>query len=273
MAPEQRVAPGTSRVEALRAADPQRGLLPWTIRVSRSETGLQCSTVGQVEGGAFGLVGLDGQFREVPESNADACGQPDTLLGTRIFAAKRSRDVRTVLYGVAGPDLERVTVALAGGEPRTVPHAPDGAFVFVLRRYPEDARPTVTLRMKDGTTRRHTFPSADGFVVADPFGGPRLAADLVRLRRLGAARQAAAQAAAPAEGVRELRHGALGPGRAERQLAAGVRAPAGPRRGQARRRVLRHPAPQRPRTVTQLHGRQLERASPARRGLGRGARP
>ena len=171
VAPEQRVAPGTSRVQTLRAADPQRGLLPWTIRVSRSETGLQCSTVGQVEGEAFGLVGLDGQFREVPESNADACGQPDTLLGTRIFAAKRSRDVRTVLYGVAGPELERVTVALAGGAPRTVPHAPDGAFVFVLGRYPEDARPTVTLRMKDGTTRRHTFPSADGFVVADPFGG------------------------------------------------------------------------------------------------------
>ena len=149
--PEQRVAPGTSRVPDLRAADPEPGQPPWTLRVSRSDTGLQCSAVGQVKDGAFGLVGLDGVFRELPEANADACGEPGTLLGTRIFAAKRSRDVRTVVNGVAGEDLERVTIAVAGGQPRTVPHSAEGGFAFALRGYPEDAQPV-----------RHAAPCAAG---------------------------------------------------------------------------------------------------------------
>jgi hypothetical protein len=47
--PEQTPAAGTARVSALRAQDPQPGLLPWTVRVARGETGLLCSTVGQVD--------------------------------------------------------------------------------------------------------------------------------------------------------------------------------------------------------------------------------
>ncbi len=73
--PQQRVAPATSAVTTLRAADPERGQPAWTLRLARSETGLQCSTVGQVQDGAFGLVGLDGAFRAVPEANADACAR------------------------------------------------------------------------------------------------------------------------------------------------------------------------------------------------------
>ena len=79
--PEQRVAPGTSAVCTLRAADPERGQPAWTLRLARSDTGLECSTVGQVHDGAFGLVGLDGAFRALPEANADACGEPGTLSG------------------------------------------------------------------------------------------------------------------------------------------------------------------------------------------------
>src|ERR1700710_799106 len=85
LTPEQRVVPGTSTVAAVRASDPQGGRLKWTLRISRSETGLQCSTVGQLQGSAFGLVGLDGAFRALPEANADACGEPGTLIGARVF--------------------------------------------------------------------------------------------------------------------------------------------------------------------------------------------
>src|SRR4029079_17552617 len=88
--PEHRVAPATSVVSTLRAADPESGLPAWTLRLARSETGPQCSTVGQVHEGAFGLVGLDGAFRTLPEANADACGDPGTLFGTRVFAARRA---------------------------------------------------------------------------------------------------------------------------------------------------------------------------------------
>jgi hypothetical protein len=165
--PEQRVEPGTSRVLDIRAADPSHGAPPWVLRVSRSAAGLQCSTVGQLSGGAFGLVGLDGQFRELPEANADACG--DDLLGTRVFSARKTKDVRTIVYGVAGEKLQRVTVAIAGGPARTLRHTPEGGFLFVLRGYPEDVQPVVTLR-RNGATKRYTFADG-GFVVPDPLGG------------------------------------------------------------------------------------------------------
>ena len=125
--PEQRVAPGTSRLPALRAADPDRGAPAWTVRVSRSAAGLQCSTVGQVQEGAFGLVGLDGAFRTLPEANADACGEPGTLFGTRVFDADRPRDVRTVVNGVAGPGVEQVTITLADQRPRSGRRTPPRA--------------------------------------------------------------------------------------------------------------------------------------------------
>ncbi len=165
--PEQRVEPGTSRVLALQAADPARGVPSWVLRVSRSAAGLQCSTVGQLEGGAFGIVGLDGRFRELPEANADACGE--NLLGTRVFSARNDKDVRTVVYGVAGAGLQRVSVAVAGGAPRTLRHTPEGGFLAVLRGYPEDVQPAVTLR-RDGATKRYAFADG-GFVVPDPLGG------------------------------------------------------------------------------------------------------
>lgn len=165
--PEQRVEAGTSRVLALRAADPSKGVTPWALRLSRSDAGLACSTVGQVRDGAFGIVGLDGEFRELPEANADACG--GELIGTRVFSAAKTKDVRTVLYGVAGEGLQRVTVAVAGGKPRTLRHTPEGGFLFVLRGYPEDAQPVVTLQ-RGGKSKRYAFADG-GFVVADPVGG------------------------------------------------------------------------------------------------------
>ena len=45
--PSQRVAPGTSRLLGLRAADPASGEPPWALRVARSQAGLVCGTVGQ----------------------------------------------------------------------------------------------------------------------------------------------------------------------------------------------------------------------------------
>jgi hypothetical protein len=113
--PEQRVAPATSAVTTLRAADPERGQPAWTLRLARSQTGLQCSTVGQVRDGEFGLVGLDGAFRALPEANVDACGEPGALLGERVFAARRVSTVGTVVSGVAGAGNARDTVAVAAG--------------------------------------------------------------------------------------------------------------------------------------------------------------
>ena len=172
--PEQRVAPGTSRVLSLRAADPRTGRPPWALRLARSQTGLVCGTIAQVVGDRFGLVGLDGRFRELPEPNADACGQPEgaglAQLGSRVLDADRPADVRTVVNGVAGERLEHVAVSVRGGRAHEIPHSPEGAFLLVLRGRPEDSAPRVTLRWRDGRTATYALASARDIVV-DPEGG------------------------------------------------------------------------------------------------------
>jgi hypothetical protein len=172
--PEQRVEPGSSRVLDLRSDDPDPGTPPWALRIARSQTGLLCGTVGQAHGGEFGIVGLDGRFRTLPEANADACGlkvdgEP-ALLGTRVFDADEDADVRTVVNGVGGADLERVMIAVRGGRPEVVEHSAEGAFLRAFAGFPEDVQPVVELRFASGRTRRFAL-AASPFVVPDPLGG------------------------------------------------------------------------------------------------------
>jgi hypothetical protein len=172
--PEQRVEPGSSRVLDLRSDDPDAANPPWALRIARSQTGLLCGTVGQAHGGEFGIVGLDGRFRVLPEANADACGlevagEP-ALLGTRVFDADDVADVRTVVNGLAGTRLERVTIAVRGGRAETVEHSPEGAFLRAFAGFPEDLQPVVTLRFAGGRTRRIALADSP-FVVPDPLGG------------------------------------------------------------------------------------------------------
>jgi hypothetical protein len=175
--PEQTPAPGTSRVASIRAPDPQRGLLPWTIRVAQSETGLLCSTVGQVDpsDGAFGLVGLDGRFRAIAEGVSDSCGAVDdggvSLIGARVFDAARRADVRTVVSGVADRRaLARVEVTTTPGGTRRV-GVVDGMFVVALRGYPEDRAIRATVVLKNGRREVHDFGHSAS-VTPDPLGGP-----------------------------------------------------------------------------------------------------
>jgi len=171
---QQQVARGTSRVLALRASDPVRGEPPWGLRIARSKTGLTCGTVGQIVNGEFGIVGLDGRFRVVPEPNADACSIAGadgmTLLGLRVFDADKAAKVRTLLNGLANPQLRRVQVSLGGGDPRTIPHDRSGAFVIALRGYPEDLQPVVTLTFAGGRAKRLALATSDN-VIPDPLGG------------------------------------------------------------------------------------------------------
>lgn len=173
--PEQTPATGTAQVTALRAADPEAGAPAWTIRVARSQTGLLCSTVGQVVDGRFGLVGLDGHFRVLDDGVSDSCGAErpgaTSLIGARVFDADRRRDVRTVVSGVAGPRLRAVSVDVRG-RTRSVPvDRVRGAFVLVLRGYPEDLAIRATLRFASGRREVHDFGRGPG-VVLDPAGGP-----------------------------------------------------------------------------------------------------
>lgn len=171
---EQTPVPGSARVSALRVADPAGDAPPWTLRIARSDTGYLCSTVGQVQDGDFGIVGLDRRFRPLAEGIADSCGQEQrgtaSLIGARVFDGRTPREVRTVVNGVAGTGLRRVDVETAGGTTRAAVDPQAGAFAAVLRGYPEDLGLRVRLRFADGRMQREDL-GWDPTLVLDPEGG------------------------------------------------------------------------------------------------------
>jgi hypothetical protein len=172
--PAMRPIAGSERLLDLRATDPARGIASWGIRIARSETGLVCSTVGQVVGGQLGVIGFDGRYREMPAGVLDSCGQEHhdaaALIGARVFDAKRRADVRTVLYGVAGDDLRAVTIVTPAAQ-RPLAIGPGGAFLTALTGYPEDSALRVVLRFADGSQQIKDI-GRDPFVAPDPGGGP-----------------------------------------------------------------------------------------------------
>ncbi|MCW3004412.1 MAG: hypothetical protein JWQ20_3710 [Conexibacter sp.] len=174
VAPEQTPKADSSRVLAVRVADPAPGQPPWTLRLATGRTGLACLTVGQVAGGRFGLVGLDGRFRSIAPQVADACSSPrpnaSTSVGVRTFEGRAGRlGVRSVISGVGGPQLRRVTLS-AGGRARSVPVGQGGTFLAVFAGVPEDLQLKVQLRFADGHRELHPFGVSPG-VFADPDGG------------------------------------------------------------------------------------------------------
>lgn len=152
-APDRSVVPASQTPRAdgetllgLRAEDPA-GQDPWALRRSVGQTGLTCTTVGQVRDGVFGLVGTDGVFRAIPSSITDACGQ-GVLLGARVVAGA---PVRSVVAGVAGAGTRRVDLRTSSGS-RALPLGPDGAFVVALRGNPEDQALEVAITDAAGLT-------------------------------------------------------------------------------------------------------------------------
>jgi hypothetical protein len=171
--PEQTPASGSGRMAGFSVADPRPGGPRWTMRLATSRTGLLCSTAGQLVGGQFGIVGLDGRFRELSPDAADACSIVRTdgasLVGARIFNASHPADVRTVVSGVGGERLRSVTVE-AAGRTRTIPVHPGGMFMDVLTGLPEDLAIVVRLRYADGHVERLPF-GVSALVLPDPDGG------------------------------------------------------------------------------------------------------
>lgn len=152
-APDPSVVPASQspraegeEVLALRAADPT-GQDPWALRRSTGRTGLTCTTVGQVRGGAFGIVGEDGAFRAIPSAITDACGQ-GVLLGARVVAGSPAR---SIVNGIAGAGTRRVVLRSSAGA-RALPLGPGGAFLAAVRGYPEDQALEVAITGADGRT-------------------------------------------------------------------------------------------------------------------------
>jgi hypothetical protein len=169
---EMTPAPGSVDLLDQRAQDPGDGP-PFALRLSRSTTGLVCTSVGQVRDEELGVLGFDGRFRALPVAVVDGCGRvaPGApLLGARVFDAPRAEDVRTVVHGVGGEMLASAVVEV-GGERRELELSVRGAFLTAVRGYPEGAAPLLRLRYDDGSAVERRLGS-----------GPQVAPDSDGLR-------------------------------------------------------------------------------------------
>jgi hypothetical protein len=181
--PETIVASSARVLRDVRAHDPD-GHTIWTLRTARTRAGETCLTVGQPgPGGGFGLVGLDGRFRTLAPSFADACGEtkvggPDApiLVGARTLAAERRAGVRTVIYGMA-QRLSEVTISVAGQRTRTITPSRDHAFAFVMAGYPEDHPVRVDLIRNEAMDVVRTFGTSPRLVAATGGALPALKVD------------------------------------------------------------------------------------------------
>lgn len=171
--PEQTPLAGSGRLVGFSVADPRRGDPRWTMRLATSQTGLLCSTVGQLVDTQFGIVGLDGRFRRLSRGAADACSivreDATSLVGARVFDASRPADVRTVVSGVGGDTLRTASIQ-AAGRTRPMRVHDGGTFMAVLAGLPEDLAIEVRLVFEDGRVERHPFGVAT-LVLPDPDGG------------------------------------------------------------------------------------------------------
>jgi hypothetical protein len=153
------VLPGTVRLLAVRAPDPEGGPA-WGLRISQTTRGLGCLLAGRVVDERVGALGdrdvLHPFARAATGRGAD-CGALDlngrlfyNVFAERVHASARlaatcrpstepasdmrrcdARAERDLFYGTLGPDAESVTYSAPGGS-RTVPTVgPEGAYLVV----------------------------------------------------------------------------------------------------------------------------------------------
>ncbi|MDQ8043245.1 MAG: hypothetical protein AAGC46_02930 [Solirubrobacteraceae bacterium] len=170
---EARPLPSTVTMAGIDAGDPD-GLPSWDVRVSRSATGETCTAVGQVQDGVFGILGLDRRFRALPLGVADACGTAPSAAGVQVgarpAAGSTTMSPRTLVVGIAGPQVSRVDL-VRSGVPTPIPIGRDRAFLSVLRGLPDTVRPELSIADDSGHTRTLRLSNSGSAEAPDPDGG------------------------------------------------------------------------------------------------------
>lgn len=170
---EARPIPSTAVLAGAAVRDPD-GLPPWDVRVSHTRTGELCSAVGQTVRGRFGIVGLDRRFREIPVGAADSCGTPpagdEVQVGARAAVGRGDFTARTLVVGVAGPDVRRIAIRRAGRD-TPMPLRGDRAFLAVLEGLPDETRPHLRVTNARGETRSIRLSDSGDVETPDPEGG------------------------------------------------------------------------------------------------------
>jgi hypothetical protein len=147
---------GAARVLGIRAEDPAGGP-PWALRMTRTTRGLGCVELGRLVDGKLGVLGADGTFHaRAPRLDAPStCQVPDaagqlfiamTYVGLPANGDLRScnpqretqgvpkcppETLRTVFYGLLGPDATAVTYRDGDRIVRQEVTRPEGAYLVV----------------------------------------------------------------------------------------------------------------------------------------------
>jgi hypothetical protein len=174
LTPPMIVRAGSVHLSGISVQDP-RAARRWSLRLATSETGLICTTAGELRGKRFGITGLDGRFRTLAPGFVDGCGKPRdgraAVIEARVFDAPRRPDVRTVIVGYAGAGLRKAQLETTSGA-RAMPVSHEGAFIGVVVGYPEDTGFRVRLTFTGGKQASQTF-GRNQFVTPDVAGALR----------------------------------------------------------------------------------------------------
>jgi len=101
--------PETATIEAT-AADPSGTGQPWGVRVSTSQAGGTCISVGRTSGSELGQVKASDEFVPRPQSPAESCAPPSAWEQDHAMVAASGQDGRVVIHGVAGPNVRRILI-------------------------------------------------------------------------------------------------------------------------------------------------------------------
>lgn len=161
---------GSGKLLGARAADPAGGP-EWALRLVRTSRGFGCVQLGRVVDGRLGVLGRDGSFGDDGRFHERGpqilqltdCQQPDAAghvfiamtwvglpdSGDAAACAARAhkgttlqlcppQSLRTIYYGLLGPQGAAVTYEGAGGKVvRQAVSGPEGAYLVVLRTNPK----------------------------------------------------------------------------------------------------------------------------------------
>lgn len=124
--------PGSDR--AGQAVPDPSGGISWAVRRYVSTTGGSCVEAGRISDGRFGQIDPDGAFTELPLQQGGTCGdlvEEPVLLAINHYPAVGQRPARTVLFGLARPDVSTIEVTGPDGARRPLAGV-GGAFVLPL---------------------------------------------------------------------------------------------------------------------------------------------
>lgn len=111
------------------------GAVPWAVRRYVSTSGASCAEAGRISDGRFGQIHPDGGFSELPLEQGGTCGDlvdEPVLLAINHYPAAGQRPARTVLFGLARPDVAALEVTGPDGARHPLIAGIAGEFVLPL---------------------------------------------------------------------------------------------------------------------------------------------